>query len=485
MALRALFRLPNSPISTFDTSFIERALSKLVDSSDNISDDETGADQLASPLLQLSQICQMVQSVESIENNEGGSLFHSLRNMQDLREFLSIFGDPDALGQFNWLSRTYDTYTWYGTAVDVTAAIERFKHSVTDNTTSTESVNNDGNNFNTSVVGQDEIGDIQGIPDGNVSTVLDENSENEGEFILDTNVVRNANKMEDGTPSDVAKISGSKSKADRSSFSLLDDQVKVKRGSVSDHAKVTKESISDHAKIMNKSVSDHAKIMNESVSDHAKIMKESVLDHVKVMTSIPNAGVSTVATTDAYGEYFKYRYDGKAVTNTSRVNDVESVSKAIRAVNIQIAVCDSTTMESQTHSRSAYDDMSGNADYYKYRYDEKHLTGYSDTNFETKSDSTQDRYESFRDNNTHFVVDHHNETIAEFNPDAHAPNRYEHIVENDKVYVVDHYNEEVYEDIGCDEEDYNSYFDHSSLDNYEYYTDGESNGEESYWSDGY
>jgi hypothetical protein len=239
-----------------------------------------------------------------------------------------------------------------------------------------------------------------------------------------------------------------------------------------------KESVSNHAKIMKESVSDHAKIMKESVSDHSKIMKESVSDNVKVMTSITNAGVSTVDTTNAYGEYFKYRYDEKAVTNTSRVNDVESVSKAIRAVNIQIAVCDSTTTESQPCFRSAYKDKSGDADYYKYRYDEK-------TMFETKSNSTQDRYESFRDNNTQYVVDHHNETIAEFNPEAYAPDRYEHIVENDTAYVVDHYNQEVYEDIGCDENDCNSYFAHSSLDNYEYYSDDESNGEESYWSDGY
>lgn len=294
--------------------------------------------------------------------------------------------------------------------------------------------------------------------------------------------------------SDVAKITCSKSdnvsdtqveKKESVSVNLNanDDTVLNPIPSVLDNGRVQSASVSDHAKLKRESVSEHAKLKRESVSDYAKIKRESVSDHAKIKKPIKNSTVSTVATTDAYGEYFKYRYDEKSAKNTSNVNDVESVSKAIRAVNIRIAVCDSTTTKSQAHSRSAYDDMSDNANYYKYRYDEKQLTGYSDTTFETESNSTQNCYESFQDENTHYVVDHHNGTIAEFDPDAYAPDRYEHIVENDTAYVVDHYNEEIYKDFGCNEEDCNSYFDHSSLHNYEYYTDDDSHGEESYWSD--
>ena len=97
-----MLKLPVSPISSFDTSVLETALSRFIVASEAISNDETGANQIASALLQLSQICQFVQNMENIANNEGGSLFHSLRNMQDLSEFLSIFSDPYALGQFNW-----------------------------------------------------------------------------------------------------------------------------------------------------------------------------------------------------------------------------------------------------------------------------------------------------------------------------------------------------------------------------------------------
>ena len=123
MALRALLAVPNSPMSSFNTGLLDTHLSWLIAESDSITNDDRGGEQIKEAVSSLVRVSRMVQELERVDTLQGGQLFQSLVNMEDLTDFLSLFGNMFQLTPFNWISRTHSTYTWYGTADDVEACL--------------------------------------------------------------------------------------------------------------------------------------------------------------------------------------------------------------------------------------------------------------------------------------------------------------------------------------------------------------------------